>query len=116
MRRAASLLVLPLILVSGSALKAQSPHVGFSLNLVFPTGDFGSTTYPSYFSSSAGRIIPAQKAPSRLPCRGSASMRPSVKNFRASSATPGSRSSKVRSTSERAVSHASGRIICEWQL
>ncbi|MBK8788866.1 MAG: outer membrane beta-barrel protein [Holophagaceae bacterium] len=61
MRRAASLLVLPLILVSGSALKAQSPHVGFSLNLVFPTGDFGSTTYPSYFSSSAGRIIPAQK-------------------------------------------------------
>lgn len=61
MRRSASLLVLPLILVSGSALKAQSPHVGFSLNLLFPTGDFASTTYPAYFSSSAGRVIPPQK-------------------------------------------------------
>ena len=61
MRRAASLLILPLILASGSALKAQSPHVGFSLNLLFPTGDFASTTYPAYFSANAGRIIPAQK-------------------------------------------------------
>jgi hypothetical protein len=61
MRRAASLLILPLILVSGSALRAQSPHVGFSLNLLIPTGDFASTTYPSYFSPSAGRTIPAQK-------------------------------------------------------
>jgi hypothetical protein len=61
MRHAASLLVLPLILVSGSALKAQSPHMGFSLNLMLPTGDFASATYPSYFSNSAGRTIPAQK-------------------------------------------------------
>ncbi len=61
MRRSASLLVLPLILISGSALKAQSPHLGFSLNLLFPTGDFASTTYPAYFSSSAGRVIPPQK-------------------------------------------------------
>lgn len=47
MRRAASLLVLPLILVSGSALRAQSPHIGFSLNLLFPTGEFASKTYPN---------------------------------------------------------------------
>ena len=45
MRRAASLLMLPLILASGSALKAQSPHMGFSLNLLFPTGDFASKSY-----------------------------------------------------------------------
>jgi len=61
MRRAASLLLLPLILASGSALKAQTPHMGFSLNLLFPTGDFASTTYPAYYSPSAGRIIPPQK-------------------------------------------------------
>ena len=61
MRHAAFLLVLPLILVSGSALMAQSPHMGFSLNLMLPTGDFASTTYPPYFSNSAGRTIPAQK-------------------------------------------------------
>jgi hypothetical protein len=48
MRRAASLLVLPLILASGSALKAQSPHVGFSLNLIVPTGDFASKTYNNF--------------------------------------------------------------------
>jgi hypothetical protein len=48
MSRAASLLMLPLILVSGSALQAQSPHVGFSLNLTVPTGGFASTTYPAY--------------------------------------------------------------------
>ena len=47
MRRAASLLILPLILVSGSALRAQSPHIGFSLNLQFPTGDFASKSYGS---------------------------------------------------------------------
>ncbi|MFZ1377066.1 MAG: hypothetical protein WAS25_10785 [Geothrix sp.] len=46
MRRAASLFVLPLILVAGSTLNAQSPHVGFSLNLLFPTGDFASKSYP----------------------------------------------------------------------
>ncbi len=61
MRPLAALLTLPLILVSGSALKAQSPHVGFSLNLLFPTGAFASTTYPGYYSVSAGRDIPAQK-------------------------------------------------------
>jgi hypothetical protein len=47
MRRAASLLILPLILASGSALRAQSPHMGFSLNLVFPTGEFASKSYGS---------------------------------------------------------------------
>ena len=61
MRRAASMLMLPLILASGSALKAQSPHVGFSLNLLFPTGDFASKTYPPYYSPTAGYVIPAQK-------------------------------------------------------
>ena len=61
MRRAAPMLVLPLILASGSALKAQNPHMGFSLNLLLPSGDFASKTYPSYFSPSAGRTIPPQK-------------------------------------------------------
>lgn len=61
MRRAASLFMLPLILASGSALKAQTPHMGFSLNLLIPTGDFASTSYPSYYSTSAGRTIPTQK-------------------------------------------------------
>ncbi|MDP1831268.1 MAG: hypothetical protein Q8K67_04355 [Geothrix sp.] len=60
MRRTASLLVLPLILASGSALRAQSAHIGFSLNLLFPTGEFASKTYPPYYSPSAGYIIPAQ--------------------------------------------------------
>ena len=48
MRPAASLLLFPLILVSGSALKAQSPHMGFSLNLTIPTGDFASKSYPDW--------------------------------------------------------------------
>ena len=61
MRPAAAMLVLPLILASGSALKAQSPHVGFSLNLQIPTGEFASKTYPAYFSVSDGRTIPPQK-------------------------------------------------------
>lgn len=61
MRCAASLLTLPMILASGSALRAQHPHLGFSVNLVIPTGDFASKTYPSYFSPSAGYIIPPQK-------------------------------------------------------
>ena len=53
MRPAASLLLLPLILASGSALKAQSPHMGFSLNLTIPTGDFASKSYPD--------LLPPQK-------------------------------------------------------
>jgi hypothetical protein len=61
MRPYAALLTLPLILVSGTALKAQSPHMGLSLNLLFPTGPFASTTYPAYYSSSAGYTIPPQK-------------------------------------------------------
>ena len=60
MRHAATLFLLPLILASGSALKAQSPHMGFSLNLISPTGDFASHTYPSYYSDLAGRVIPPQ--------------------------------------------------------
>ncbi|NWJ40322.1 MAG: hypothetical protein HXX12_05050 [Geothrix sp.] len=61
MRRAASLLMLPLILASGSALKAQSPHVGFSLNLVFPTGDFASKSYPAFLDQSGNLLSPASK-------------------------------------------------------
>lgn len=61
MRFAASLLALPLVLASGSALKAQSPHMGFSLNLLAPTGDFASKTYPAYYSSKVDRVIPPQK-------------------------------------------------------
>jgi len=59
--RRTTLFLLPLLLVSGAALRAQSPHVGFSLNLMIPTGDFASRTYPAYYSPSAGYIIPPQK-------------------------------------------------------
>ncbi|HEY3399953.1 MAG TPA: hypothetical protein VGK03_04920 [Geothrix sp.] len=61
MRRSATMLLLPLLLASGAALQAQSPHMGFSLNLLFPTGDFASKTYSPYYSPSAGYVIPAQK-------------------------------------------------------
>ena len=61
MRRTATMLVLPLLLASGATLGAQTPHMGFSLNLLFPTGEFASKTYPPYFSPSAGYTIPAQK-------------------------------------------------------
>ncbi len=57
MRHAATLLVLPLILASGSALKAQSPHIGFSLNLLFPTGDFASKSYPPYYTTSGSLVL-----------------------------------------------------------
>lgn len=64
MRRAASLLILPLILASGSALRAQSPHMGFSLNLTAPSGGFASTTYPAYsyldFQNNL-QVVPPQK-------------------------------------------------------
>jgi hypothetical protein len=60
MRRAASLLIVPLILASGSALKAQSPHYGFSLNVTAPTGGFASTTYPAYFDA-FNNLVPPQK-------------------------------------------------------
>ena len=60
MRRVLLLTTLPLLLASGSALQAQTPHFGFSLNLVFPTGDFNSRTYPPYYSPSAGYTIPTQ--------------------------------------------------------
>jgi hypothetical protein len=55
------MLLLPLLLASGGALRAQSPHIGFSLNLLFPTGEFSSKTYPAYYSPSAGYTIPPQK-------------------------------------------------------
>jgi hypothetical protein len=48
MRRVAPLLLLPLFLAAGSTLRAQSPHMGFSLNMTIPTGGFASTTYPAY--------------------------------------------------------------------
>ena len=60
MRRSILLTALPLILASGGALQAQAPHMGFSLNLLFPTGAFNSTTYPPYYSPSAGYTIPTQ--------------------------------------------------------
>jgi hypothetical protein len=60
MRHVASMLVLPLILISGSALKAQSPHMGFSLNMTVPTGGFASTTYPAYFNA-FNNLVPPQK-------------------------------------------------------
>ena len=59
--RRTTMLLLPLLLASGGALRAQSPHIGFSLNLLFPTGEFASKTYPAYYSPSAGRTIPPQK-------------------------------------------------------
>lgn len=61
MRAKALLLTLPLLLAAGSQAQAQSPHMGFSVNLLFPTGDFASKTYPAYFSPSAGYVIPPQK-------------------------------------------------------
>lgn len=60
MHRAAYMLVLPLILASGSALQAQGAHMGFSLDLVSPMGDLASKSYPAYFSNTAGRVIPIQ--------------------------------------------------------
>ncbi|WP_026854117.1 hypothetical protein [Geothrix fermentans] len=59
--RRTTMLLLPLLLASGGALRAQSPHIGFSLNLLFPTGEFSSKTYPAYYSPSAGYTIPPQK-------------------------------------------------------
>lgn len=59
--RRISMLLLPVLLASGAALHAQSPHMGFSLNLTIPTGEFASKTYPSYYSPSAGYVIPPQK-------------------------------------------------------
>ncbi len=40
--------IFPLILALGAttALMAQEPHVGFGINLGFPTGDFRNKTYP----------------------------------------------------------------------
>jgi hypothetical protein len=38
-------LILPLLLFTGSGLSAQDPHLGFGLNLVFPTGDFRTKSY-----------------------------------------------------------------------
>jgi len=61
MRRTVLLTALPLILASGGTLRAQSPHMGFSLNLLFPTGDFNNKSYPPYYSPSAGYVIPTQK-------------------------------------------------------
>ena len=61
MRRTAPMLLLPLLLASSATLGAQSPHIGLSLNLIFPTGDFASRSLPPYYSTNAGRIIPTQK-------------------------------------------------------
>ena len=60
MRRTLLFTALPLLLASGSALQAQSPHFGFSLNLLFPTGDFNNKTYPPYIDS-YGNLVPTQK-------------------------------------------------------
>lgn len=61
MHRSSLLLTLPLLLAAGPRLQAQSPHMGFSLNLGFPTGDFANKTYPAYYSPTAGYVIPPQK-------------------------------------------------------
>jgi hypothetical protein len=61
MRKTAPMFLLPLLLATGGALRAQNPHLGFSLNLVVPTGNFASTTLPPYYSPSAGYVIPPQK-------------------------------------------------------
>ena len=37
---------LTVLLCMGSGLMAQEPHLGFGLNLSFPTGDFRNKTYP----------------------------------------------------------------------
>ena len=60
MRRAASLILFPL-LASGAALKAQSPHMGFSLNLTFPTGAFNSSTYPGYLDAFNNQVPPQRE-------------------------------------------------------
>ena len=60
MRRTAPLLIIPFLLASGSALKAQSPHLGFSLNLTVPTGAFNSTTYPAY-TDAFNNFVPPQR-------------------------------------------------------
>ncbi|HJU82796.1 MAG TPA: hypothetical protein VJ600_01160 [Holophagaceae bacterium] len=46
MRRTALLPLLALALASGQALQAQQPHLGFTIDLIQPTGDFDSKTYP----------------------------------------------------------------------
>jgi hypothetical protein len=57
MRCAAPLLTLPLILAAGPSLMAQSPHIGFSLNLVFPTGEFSSKNTPPYYTSGGDLVF-----------------------------------------------------------
>ncbi len=44
--RILKLSALALVLGTTSALMAQDPHLGFGINLGFPTGDFRSKTYP----------------------------------------------------------------------
>jgi len=61
MRRIASLIALALLLGSGSNLMAQGAHMGFSLNLLSPTGEFANKTYPAYYSLSSGNLVAAQK-------------------------------------------------------
>ncbi len=59
MRRAVFLILLPLLLGVGLPLRAQSPHLGVSLNLLFPVGEFNSKTYPPYVDST-GNVVPTQ--------------------------------------------------------
>lgn len=44
--RFAPLTLLPLLLAGSTALRAQEPHFGFALNMVFPTGEFREKSYP----------------------------------------------------------------------
>ena len=46
MRRTHLIPLMALALVSGTALRAQAPHIGFTIDLVNPVGDFSSKTYP----------------------------------------------------------------------
>lgn len=59
MRRALSFTALSFLLAAGPALQAQQAHMGFSLNLLFPTGDFNSKAYPPYIDST-GHLVPTQ--------------------------------------------------------
>ncbi len=47
MRRIHQLTLAALTLASATALRAQEPHIGFSIDLVNPVGDFSSKTYPA---------------------------------------------------------------------
>jgi hypothetical protein len=60
MRRFHLLSLMALALASSTALRAQEPHIGFTIDLVNPVGDFSSKTYPSYYDSN-NNLVPNPK-------------------------------------------------------